>query len=104
MIRWACRNSETDVVMEAAGTWNRVGAPSISQGLCDVPQLRPTLSYSSPGFLFPSQIAAVFCVCNLLRSEEEGALERQAKLREMGIQRLLQQLLTTQDTVLFDKV
>ena len=54
--------------------------------------------------LLPLQIAAVFCVCNLLRSEEEGALERQAKLREMGIQRLLQQLLTTQDTVLFDKV
>jgi len=50
------------------------------------------------------QIAAVFCVCNLLRSEEEGALERQAKLREMGIQRLLQQLLTTQDALLFDKV
>jgi len=50
------------------------------------------------------QIAAVFCVCNLLRTEEEGAIERQAKLREMGIQRLLQQLLTTQDPILFDKV
>ena len=46
----------------------------------------------------------MFCVCNLLRSEEEGAMERQAKLREMGIQRLLQQLLTTTDSILYDKV
>ncbi|XP_076312959.1 LOW QUALITY PROTEIN: armadillo repeat-containing protein 8-like [Tachypleus tridentatus] len=50
------------------------------------------------------QIAATFCVSNLIWSEEDGALERQAKLREMGFQKLLQQLLTTKDTTLFDKV
>lgn len=32
-----------------------------------------------------------------------GAMERQDKLRELGAQKLLQQLLSTSDTVLFDK-
>ncbi len=32
-----------------------------------------------------------------------GALERQARLRELGVQKLLQQLLSTNDTTLFDK-
>ncbi|XP_002734995.2 armadillo repeat-containing protein 8-like [Saccoglossus kowalevskii] len=50
------------------------------------------------------QIAATYCVSNLVWNEEEGALERQAKLRDMGVQKLLQQLLSSSDTVLFDKV
>uniref|UniRef100_T1J6L0 Armadillo repeat-containing protein 8 n=1 Tax=Strigamia maritima TaxID=126957 RepID=T1J6L0_STRMM len=50
------------------------------------------------------QIASTFCVSNLIWNEEDGALERQAKLRELGIQKILQQLLTTTDTTLFDKV
>ncbi|XP_070535993.1 armadillo repeat-containing protein 8-like [Ptychodera flava] len=50
------------------------------------------------------QIAATYCISNLVWNEEEGALERQAKLREMGVQKLLQQLLSSSDTVLFDKV
>ncbi len=32
-----------------------------------------------------------------------GALERQTRLRELGVQKLLQQLLSTNDTTLFDK-
>ncbi|XP_037282674.2 armadillo repeat-containing protein 8 isoform X3 [Rhipicephalus microplus] len=50
------------------------------------------------------QIAATFCISNLVWSEEEGARERQAKLRELGVQKLLQSLLITSDTTLFDKV
>ncbi|XP_064465922.1 armadillo repeat-containing protein 8-like isoform X1 [Ornithodoros turicata] len=50
------------------------------------------------------QIAATFCISNLVWSEEEGARERQSKLRELGVQKLLQSLLTTNDTILFDKV
>ncbi|KAK2141288.1 hypothetical protein LSH36_1127g00056 [Paralvinella palmiformis] len=54
------------------------------------------------------QIAATFCVSNLLWNEQEGdssgAIERQKKLRELGVQKLLQQLLSTNDTTLFDKV
>lgn len=50
------------------------------------------------------QIAATFCISNLLWNEDVGALERQAKLRDMGVQKLLQELLRTNDTTLFDKV
>ncbi|XP_077544313.1 armadillo repeat-containing protein 8-like isoform X4 [Haemaphysalis longicornis] len=50
------------------------------------------------------QIAATFCISNLVWSEEEGARERQSKLRELGVQKLLQSLLITSDTTLFDKV
>lgn len=49
------------------------------------------------------QIAATFCISNLVWSEEEGARERQSKLRELGVQKLLQSLLITSDTTLFDK-
>ncbi|KAL5006183.1 hypothetical protein ScPMuIL_017341 [Solemya velum] len=49
------------------------------------------------------QIAATFCISNLVWNEE-GAYNRQAKLKEMGIQKLLQQLLSTSDTTLFEKV
>jgi len=50
------------------------------------------------------QIAATFCISNLIWNGEEGALERQNKLKDLGVQKLLQQLLTTTDTTLFDKV
>ncbi|XP_023931474.1 armadillo repeat-containing protein 8-like [Lingula anatina] len=50
------------------------------------------------------QIAATFCICNLIWNEEESASERQAKLTELGVHKLLQQLLSTNNTTLFDKV
>lgn len=49
------------------------------------------------------QIAAVFCISNLLWKEEDGAAKRQAKLKEMGVKSALKQLLHTQDTALFDR-
>nr|CAD7397305.1 unnamed protein product [Timema poppensis] len=49
------------------------------------------------------QVAAIFCISNLVWREEPGAGERQARLREMGVYKLLQQLIATQDTLLFDK-
>ncbi|CAL1280000.1 unnamed protein product [Larinioides sclopetarius] len=50
------------------------------------------------------QIAATFCVSNLLWKEEDGSMERQLKLKELGVQQILQQLLNTTDTTLFDRV
>uniref|UniRef100_K1PH11 Armadillo repeat-containing protein 8 n=1 Tax=Magallana gigas TaxID=29159 RepID=K1PH11_MAGGI len=49
------------------------------------------------------QIAATSCISNLVWNEQEGAYNRQAKLRDLGIQKLLQQLLSANDAVLFDK-
>ncbi|RZF32139.1 hypothetical protein LSTR_LSTR004002 [Laodelphax striatellus] len=49
------------------------------------------------------QIAAIFCISNLVWKDESGSAERQAKLKEMGVYRLLQQLIMTSDTLLFDK-
>ncbi|CAH0390272.1 unnamed protein product [Bemisia tabaci] len=50
------------------------------------------------------QIAAIFCISNLVWKEDSGSAERQAKLKEMGIYALLQQLIITSDALLFDKV
>ncbi|KAL4217467.1 Armadillo repeat-containing protein 8 [Mactra antiquata] len=50
------------------------------------------------------QIAATICISNLIWNEEEGAYGRQTKLREMGVQNILQKLLNTEETVLFEKV
>ncbi|KAG8177147.1 hypothetical protein JTE90_020023 [Oedothorax gibbosus] len=50
------------------------------------------------------QIAATFTISNLLWKDEEGSLERQTRLKELGVQQLLQQLLSTSDTTLFDRV
>ncbi|XP_066992142.1 armadillo repeat-containing protein 8 [Anabrus simplex] len=50
------------------------------------------------------QIAAIFCISNLVWREEPGSSERQARLREMGVFKLLQQLIMTSDNLLFDKV
>lgn len=49
------------------------------------------------------QVAAIFCISNLVWKEESGSSERQAKLKELGIVRLLQQLIVTTNTLLFDK-
>ncbi len=49
------------------------------------------------------QMASVVCVQNLTWAEDEGAAERQTRLREMGVCKILQQLLTTTDTALFEK-
>ncbi|RWS13007.1 armadillo repeat-containing protein 8-like protein [Dinothrombium tinctorium] len=50
------------------------------------------------------QIAAIFCISNLIWNEEDGAIDRQMRLKELGVQKKLQQLLTTTDTTLFDRV
>uniref|UniRef100_A0A8C4Q631 Armadillo repeat-containing protein 8 n=1 Tax=Eptatretus burgeri TaxID=7764 RepID=A0A8C4Q631_EPTBU len=50
------------------------------------------------------QIAATLCVSNLAWHEEEGALERQARLRDLGFVEILQQLSQTGDPSLADKV
>ncbi|XP_048772840.1 armadillo repeat-containing protein 8-like isoform X4 [Ostrea edulis] len=50
------------------------------------------------------QVAATSCISNLVWNEQEGAYNRQAKLRDLGIQKLLQQLLSANDVLLFDKV
>ncbi|XP_012283449.1 armadillo repeat-containing protein 8 [Orussus abietinus] len=50
------------------------------------------------------QVAAIFCVCNLVWREEPGAAQRQARLRELGLYRILQQLRQAKDVQLFDKV
>ncbi|XP_034940487.1 armadillo repeat-containing protein 8-like [Chelonus insularis] len=50
------------------------------------------------------KVAAIFCVCNLVWREEPGAAQRQARLRELGLYQILQQLRCTKDSQLFDKV
>uniref|UniRef100_A0ABD2WR29 Armadillo repeat-containing protein 8 n=1 Tax=Trichogramma kaykai TaxID=54128 RepID=A0ABD2WR29_9HYME len=50
------------------------------------------------------QVAAIFCVCNLVWREEPGAALRQARLKELGLYRILLQLRHTKDTQLFDNV
>ena len=49
------------------------------------------------------QMAAVVCVYNLAYIEEPGAGERQARLREVGVHKILGQLLNTQDANLSEK-
>ena len=50
------------------------------------------------------QIASAFVITNLAWAEEEGCVERQLKLREIGVYKSLDNLVTTSDTELFDKV
>jgi len=50
------------------------------------------------------QIAASLCITNLVRGSEEGATGRQQKLREMGVDKLLQSLLSSTDSDLNDVV
>jgi len=49
------------------------------------------------------QTAAVMCICNLVSNEDVGYEERQAKLREMGVYKLLQSLQNTADPELYEK-
>lgn len=49
------------------------------------------------------QMAATYCVSNLVWSTEDGAVGRQQKLRDLGVQKLLQSLLTTPDVNLFER-
>ncbi|VVC43633.1 Armadillo-type fold,Armadillo,Armadillo-like helical [Cinara cedri] len=50
------------------------------------------------------QASAIFCISNLVWKDEIGSADRQAKIKEMGILELLQQLITTSDSLIFDKV
>ncbi|XP_039612244.1 armadillo repeat-containing protein 8 isoform X8 [Polypterus senegalus] len=49
------------------------------------------------------QIAATFCISNLIWNEEEGSQERQDKLREMGIVDILHKLTQSADANLCDR-
>lgn len=49
------------------------------------------------------KMAAIYCISNLAWSSEEGAQERQTILTNIGIRRLLQELLATSDTLLSDR-
>ncbi|XP_037262330.1 armadillo repeat-containing protein 8 isoform X6 [Falco biarmicus] len=49
------------------------------------------------------QLAAMFCVSNLIWNEEEGSQERQDKLRDMGIVDILHKLSQSSDPNLCDK-
>uniref|UniRef100_A0A914WI92 Armadillo repeat-containing protein 8 n=2 Tax=Plectus sambesii TaxID=2011161 RepID=A0A914WI92_9BILA len=49
------------------------------------------------------QIAATFCIFNLVCKEDDGYDERQAKLRDFGVHKLLQQLLQTSDNELYER-
>lgn len=73
---------------------------------CYITHPKLTHSHFTPMQVIPNvklQIAATFCISNLIWNVEEGAAERQNKLREMGVYKLLQNLMTTTDTGLFDK-
>ena len=52
------------------------------------------------------QVAATFCITNLVWAEDDGATERQLKLKEIGVYNNLSKLVcdTNSDTELFDKV
>ena len=49
------------------------------------------------------QMAAVVCIYNLAYIEESGAGERQARLREVGVHKILGQLLAASDQSLSEK-
>jgi len=49
------------------------------------------------------QMAAVVCIYNLAFVEEPGAGERQARLKEVGVHKILGKLLTTPDPTLCEK-
>jgi len=50
------------------------------------------------------QIAAVVCIQNLIWRNDDGSAERQMRLKDIGVFKILHQLLTTTDTTLFEKV
>lgn len=62
-------------------------------------KLTDYMTHPAPGL----QAAAIFCIGNLVRRGEPGAAERQVRLREMGVLTILHQLVSTPDSILFDK-
>jgi len=50
------------------------------------------------------QTAATFCINNLVLSEGEGASVRQERLKELSVPKILQQLLNTPHSSLFERV
>ncbi|GIY93437.1 armadillo repeat-containing protein 8 [Caerostris extrusa] len=50
------------------------------------------------------QIASVYCISNLVWKDEDGAAERQMKLKDLGVVQYLQQLLQTGDTTLLKEL
>ncbi|XP_030890858.1 armadillo repeat-containing protein 8-like [Leptonychotes weddellii] len=50
------------------------------------------------------QLAAMFCISNLIWNEEEGSQERQDKLRDMGIVDILHKLSQSPDSNLCDNL
>ncbi|XP_066148155.1 armadillo repeat-containing protein 8-like isoform X1 [Euwallacea fornicatus] len=62
------------------------------------------MTHSAPCLQSILQESAVFCIGNLSRKGEPGATERQLKLRELGVVNILQQLMGTSDTILFNRV
>ena len=50
------------------------------------------------------QTAATFCINNLILIDEEGASIRQERLKELSVPKILQQLLSTPHSTLFDRV
>jgi len=50
------------------------------------------------------QIAAVIAILNLIWRNDEGSADRQQRLKDIGVFKILHQLLTTSDSNLFDKV
>lgn len=49
------------------------------------------------------QMAAVICIYNLAFVDEPGSGERQARLKEVGVHKILSKLLTTSDPTLSEK-
>ena len=49
------------------------------------------------------QMSSTYTISNLVWHSEDGAVERQTKLRDMGVQKLLQTLITTSDVHLFER-
>lgn len=49
------------------------------------------------------QESSVFCINNLTRRGEPGAIDRQQKLKDLGVVNILQQLLSTNDPILFNR-
>ncbi|XP_059089459.1 armadillo repeat-containing protein 8-like isoform X2 [Tigriopus californicus] len=48
--------------------------------------------------------AAVFCIQNLIWAKERGATERQQRLKQMGVDKILQQLFESDDATLAEKI
>lgn len=49
------------------------------------------------------QTAATFCINNLVWNQEEGAAERQERLKELSVPKILQQLVNSNNATLFDR-